>query len=130
MLLSNGPIEEFSSCCSPPAIDIDLSSSWLFSEFYSDPFSFWESVSEPAPRNRHLFTFASDFFFLLRIRTAQFIVDMDDDIESEESKQATSLHEAVEVNSGIVGEMRGAEIEIPRHFRYVLYYVYILENFI
>jgi hypothetical protein len=55
---------------------------------------------------------------------------MDDDVESEESNQATSLHKAVEVNSGIVWEMRSAEIEIPRHFRYVLYYVYILENFI
>ena len=130
MLLSSGPIEEFSSCCSPPAMDIDLSSSWLFSEFSYDPFYFVESVSEPAPNNNRTCTVGVDFFLIIGVGPGQCLVGVDDNKHGQECNVAACLHIAMEVDGGVVWKVRGTEIEIPRHFRYIYFFILIFRNFI
>lgn len=87
-------------------------------------------MSEPAPNNKRTCTFGVDFFLIMGVGSEQFVVDVDDNIDGQECNQAACLHIAMEVDGRVVWKVRGTEIEIPRHFRYIYFFILIFRNFI
>lgn len=73
--------------------------------------------------NKFVITAFLGLFGFVRLGSIQPIICVDECVDEEERHQAGRLEVAMEVDGGVVGQMRRAEVKIPGHVRFFLIYI-------